>query len=761
MRGRVVVVVFVLVLLGLSAAAAAAAPPPPAIVTCQDAGWPEVRGYDRTGAGAREATPWGEIPYRFSVYPTYRNGVRVAVGDVTGDGRPEIVTAPANGGVAQLRVFDGRTRALQRTLRGLPGGDWWNGAFVALGDVNGDGRGDVVEGLDAGCCTSLLVLDASSGATLGSFMPFGDRSESGARVAAGDVNGDGKAELLSAALGSTHITAFGATGGAFRSFSAFGAEAAGGASLAAGDLFGDARAELVAAAVTSAGAQVRVLDALTGSVLATFFPYGSASVSSFEVAVADVDGDGHADVVVAAATPDGTAVRALDRTGRQLASFYALDPGILPGASLAAGDLDGDGKAELVLGSGPTPQNVQPPANGPDQRVAVFRRDGSLVADFTAYPGVLQSGVRVAAGDVNADGVPEVVTAPGPGIEAEIGVYGNVCVQSRDICNRLARFVAFEPSFTGGAQVAVGDVDGDGVAEIVVASGPGRRAEVRVFDLLGRLRSTVTPFEAGYDGGLSVAAGDLNADGRAEIVVGTLAAPARIQAFAAGAPFGPLIAPFAATGPGVVVGVADLAGDGRGRIVAGAAAGADPLLAVYDPQTGAVVGRMPFADEISAGVRIACGDLTRDGRDEIVVAPGWPGNSFLTIFSPSLAQLDTFPAYEWRGAGMNVALPARIGLPVVAQPRQVKLVARTRPRVIVARFRDADGSAAPREFRALVSWGDGTSWQGVVLDRGGGVVDVRSSKRYAKPGRYAVTVTLTDSRGRSAVARSAAVVRRR
>ena len=78
------------------AAPAAAAPAPPAIVTGQDAGWPEVRGFDRFGAPAFGSAPWGSWQLAFSPYSTYQKGVRVAVGDVDGDGRAEIVTAPAD-----------------------------------------------------------------------------------------------------------------------------------------------------------------------------------------------------------------------------------------------------------------------------------------------------------------------------------------------------------------------------------------------------------------------------------------------------------------------------------------------------------------------------------------------------------------------------------------------------------------------------------------------------------------------------------------
>src|SRR5437773_6553411 len=89
--------------------AAQADPPAPVMVTGLDAGWPDVRGWDGSGGLAQQWAPWGEWPLVFSPYPTYQQGVRVAVGDINGDGRPEIVTAPGKDAFTELKIFDGRS----------------------------------------------------------------------------------------------------------------------------------------------------------------------------------------------------------------------------------------------------------------------------------------------------------------------------------------------------------------------------------------------------------------------------------------------------------------------------------------------------------------------------------------------------------------------------------------------------------------------------------------------------------------------------
>src|SRR5262245_47881576 len=262
---RITIVVGVLVSVVWFGGAATAAPPPPAIVTGQDAGWPDVRGWGASGSSARQFAPWGESPLAFSPYPTYDNGVRVAVGDVNGDGHAEIITAPAGGGFTELEIFDGRSFRRLGSLLPFKDAAWWAGAYVSTGDTNGDGRAEIVEGLDAGCCTTLHVLDAVNGNELSGFFPYGDRSEVGARVASADLNGDGKAELLAVPLGSASISAYAPSGGAaFRTIDAFGPERSGPTSIAAGNLVGDARAEVVAAA-PAAGANVKIIDMATGA----------------------------------------------------------------------------------------------------------------------------------------------------------------------------------------------------------------------------------------------------------------------------------------------------------------------------------------------------------------------------------------------------------------------------------------------------------------------------------------------------------------
>ena len=759
-RGRVVLIGFVLVLAaGVAVQSASAALPQPAIVTGQDAGWPEVRAWTADGAQAQGGAPWGAFNIQLAAYPTYQQGVRVAVGDVTGDGRPEIVTAPGKDSWTEIHVFDGRSF---REIASYPPfrTGWWTGAFVSAGDTNGDGRSEVVVGLDKGCCTRVQVLDGLRGTNLSSISPFGDNNDAGARVASADVNGDGKAEVLAVQPGAGRVQAFAATGGAaFRTLEPFNAPAD--VSIAAGDVIGTPLTDLVAAAATGGSAQIKVVDVRSGETVLSLVPFGPGSAAP-QVAVGDVNGDGRADVVASAETSGGTQVKAFDTAGgNELASFFVLEPGLVPGASLAAGDLDGDGRAEIVLGGGPTSTPWPPSSNGPDQRVVVYRADGTLVGGFDAYPGVFQGGVRVAFGDVDRDGFRDLVTAPGPGLQPEVEVFTQNWSSDRDRGTRLSDFLAYESSFRGGLSVAVGDVLGRGVGQIVTGPGAGRPADVRVFDHAGVLQAAFRAFEDGYTGGVSVAAGDLNADGKAEIVVGTLRGPARVRAFSAfGVPYGAIVFPFPGADRGVDVAVADVGGGGAGVVLAAQASGSDPLVALIELTTAGAYRILDPAPSVTTGLRVAAGDFDDDGRDEIVLAPGWGGDGIVRVLSSKFVQRTAFRPLPFDGFGFDVAAPARIGLPIAAFPRTAKVRVHRRATLTIAKFVDAQASRLG-PIRATIDWDTGRQTRATVRAAGPNVFDVRTTVRYARLGTHRVTVTLADATGRHSVARSTIVVRRR
>jgi hypothetical protein len=146
---------------------------------------------------------------------------------------------------------------------------------------------------------------------------------------------------------------------------------------------------------------------------------------------------------------------------------------------------------------------------------------------FLAYEATFTGGVRVAVGDLNNDGEPEVLTAAGKNGGPRVTAVDGENARNFG-SNSIVNFFAFETTFLGGVEIAVADVNGDKQNDVIVAAGPGGGPRVRVFDgkyLLENIGNANPPsimdffaFESTFTGGVTVTAADFNNDGKAEIV---------------------------------------------------------------------------------------------------------------------------------------------------------------------------------------------------------------------------------------------------
>jgi hypothetical protein len=311
-----------------------------------------------------------------------------------------------------------------------------------------------------------------------------------------------------------------------------------------------------------------------------------------------------APILTASSSGTTAVVRGFDGTGQPAASpFVAYAPDFAGGAVVAAGDVFGTGTAVVVTGPGP----------GLEPLVRAFDPGGApLGPGFVAYDPGFRGGVRLAVCDVDGDGRDEIVTAAGPGGGAHVRVVRLAADGTAE--GELLGFLAYAPGFTGGAWVGCGDVDGDGRADVVVGAGAGGGPHVRAFSLVdGGLREVLGffAFDPGLRSGVRVAAGDVDGDGRAEIVVG--AGPGggphvRVLAWSGAAL--EERASFFAYAPGFVGGVfvaaGDVDGDGRAEVVTGPGAGGGPHVRVFTG-SGAATGGEFFAYDPSFGGGVAVG----------------------------------------------------------------------------------------------------------------------------------------------------------
>lgn len=327
-----------------------------------------------------------------------------------------------------------------------------------------------------------------------------------------------------------------------------------------------------------------------------------------------------------------------------LKKFLSARKSFLPAALLLA-----------ALPAGAAAQNrlvVTGPGDGhpPVVNVVVRGEAGDDTLSILAYPRSFTGGVRVATGDVNGDGVPDFVAAPGPGVGPHVHVFDGDSL--RRMRSRMSSFVAYNASFLGGVYVAAGDINGDGRAEIVTGQGEGGSPHVKVFDAAtGKTLHSFLAYEPSFRGGVRVATGDVDGDGRAEIITG------------AGPGGGPHVKVFSSVGPillhnffpydlnhtsGVFVAAGDVNGDGRADIITGAGPGGGPHVKVFDASDNLNLLHSFFAFEadFSGGVTVAAGDVNGDHIDDVITGAGPGAGPRVRVFdSTSHNVLHDFFAY--------------------------------------------------------------------------------------------------------------------
>lgn len=269
---------------------------------------------------------------------------------------------------------------------------------------------------------------------------------------------------------------------------------------------------------------------------------------------------------------------------------------------------------------------VVAPAKGAPPLVRVFSPQGEERTSFLAFGEGFQGGIRLALGDVDGDRVDEIVVVPGPGGGPQVRIF--------ELDGTLrSQFFAMESSLRHGLYVATGDLDGDGDEEIAVSTDAGGNGAVKFFDLFGETFGYLHPFDATALS-VRVALGDIDGDGKSELIstLGAGLAP-RIRIHRSEGTFVREFNAYAETfDKGVFVGAGDLDGDGIDEIVTGVDNGGGPHVRIFDPE-GTVKGSFFAYDErFRGGVRIGIG-RTLAGAETILTAAGPGGGPHVRIFN--------------------------------------------------------------------------------------------------------------------------------
>lgn len=293
-------------------------------------------------------------------------------------------------------------------------------------------------------------------------------------------------------------------------FFAYDSNFLGGGSVAVADLGGGGTNEIITAAGYGGAPHVRTFN-LDGSFLTQFYAYQEDMHAGINVAAGDLDGNGAAEIVTAPKQGAGPHVRVFNSSGqvKLTVGFYAYDEAFHGGVNVAVGDVNGDGRDEIITGSG----------IDSGSHVRVFSGDGAwLGRDYFPFAENMRGGVSVAVGNVDGGDESEIITA----VQSQDQSQGQAWVKVykyNDERTVLGEWKVFADDFTGGVNVASGDVDGDGEDEVIVSVAGKGGPQVKMFEAYGEeINPGFMAYEEDFLSGVTIAVGQTDGSVKEEVV---------------------------------------------------------------------------------------------------------------------------------------------------------------------------------------------------------------------------------------------------
>ena len=579
-------------------------------------------------------------------FATGASPTSVAVGEVTGDGKTDIVVANSGSNTVSVLLGNGNgTFQSQRTFAvGL------DPTSVALGDVNGDGSADLIVA-DSGS-NSVSVLLSNGNGTFQAQQTFATGVDPVSVVLA-DLTGDGYADIVVANNRSNTVSVFLDNGnGTFQAQQTF-ATGIGPSGIAVANLIEGGPVDI---AVADSGSNA--VSVLLGNGNGTFQPQQTLATGAYpqSVAVADLSGDGRVDIAVANASGNTVSVFLGNGDGSFLApQTFATGPGPM---SLSLADLTGDGRADLIVANsagssasvplasdngnftGPvyTIDTVSPFVQSINRAAPAGAITNATTVSFTVTFSEAVTGVNTGDFALSLTGTMAAavsqVQAVSPAVYTIVvsGITGNGTVSLNLVDNGSIRDLAGKPLVSQGApasfglqqtfavgtnpaSVAVGDFNGDGHSDLVVANAGSNTVSV----LLGNGNGTFKPQQtfAVLAKPYAVALGDLNGDGKLDLIVAAQGGAVSVllgngngtfqsqQTIAAGS------APYAAA-------VGDVNGDGKPDLVVANRLG-DTVSVLLGNGNGTFQSQLTFGAGLDP-VSVALSDVNGDGVPDVAVA---------------------------------------------------------------------------------------------------------------------------------------------
>ena len=331
----------------------------------------------------------------------------------------------------------------------------------------------------------------------------------------------------------------------------------------------------------------------------------------------------------------------------------------------SSGDEDSDGATGLELELVTTAVYGGP-------HVRVFDKDGNLLATFFAYNKNLRGEFNVITADINGDGYKEIITYPSQGFGPQIRVFDHRGQFIDD-------FFAYQTTFRSGIIVTSADINGDGIADLVVQPKSNGGPNIRVYNFnttteAFELLDWFMAYQDNFRGKLNLVTSDIDGDNTAEIIL----APAekggpnvRVYKYNSTTKKMELLDWFMAYQEsykrGVNIAVADVNNDDLNEIVTAPASYGGPNVRVFQYNTTTKQFSLldwfwAYKETYKGGVNIKLADINNDSQAEIITTPAGRGGPNVRVFQYSTTTgqfnlLDWFMAYkeDFRG-GVNVAV---------------------------------------------------------------------------------------------------------
>ena len=266
------------------------------------------------------------------------------------------------------------------------------------------------------------------------------------------------------------------------------------------------------------GSEVRFLNS-DGTVRFSQMPFPNLPVD-VRTATADFNRDGTLDVIVGTGPGAASRVRILDgKTQQELFAVSPFEASFTGGVYIAAGDVNGDGVADLAI----------TPDEGGGPRVDVYSgKDFSRLASFFGIDDAnFRGGARAAIGDLNADGASDLIVVAGFGGGPRVAAFDGKSVAINAPQKLFGDFFAFEQTLRTGIFVTAGDINGDSFADLIAGGGPGGGPRVLILDGKKLQTNEYVPLGNFFAGdtnsrnGVRVSVKNLDGDNRADVITGS------------------------------------------------------------------------------------------------------------------------------------------------------------------------------------------------------------------------------------------------